>query len=118
MCKATYKIKHLFRTHSFRGRIHDNRDEEHGSRQTGRALDLSVYILIHKHKAERDNWEWCEFLNDTPLLSRPCLLILHRQFHQLGTKHLNVLAYGAIVIQANTEIACPGLIHARQVPYC
>lgn len=56
MCKATYKIKHLFRTHSFRGRIHDNRDEEHGSRQTGRAPDLSVCILIHKHKAERDNW--------------------------------------------------------------
>ena len=55
MTKATYKIKHVFRTYSFRGRIHDNRDEEHGSRQTGRARDLSIYVLIHKHKAERGN---------------------------------------------------------------
>jgi hypothetical protein len=65
---------------------HKDCDREYGSRQTGMALEqqLRAYILIHRHKEEKANWEWCgilgttkaKTLSDTPPPARPHFLLL------------------------------------------
>ena len=43
----------------FQRMSHKDCDREYGSRQTGMALEqqLRAYILIHRHKEEKANWE-------------------------------------------------------------
>lgn len=54
----------------------------------------------HNYQAERAYWGWLGRLkpqsvpNDTPPSIRPHILILSKQFRQLGTKHSNIRSHG------------------------
>ena len=63
-----------------------------------------LYILIHKHEAEREKkvsgnsmicWNIKVHLWDTLPPTKPHFLILPKQFHQLGSKHSNIWTYGS-----------------------
>lgn len=42
-----------------RVRVHDHRGEKHGRRQEGLVSQrLRASVMIHKHEAQRTNWEW------------------------------------------------------------
>jgi hypothetical protein len=58
MTKAAYKRKH-FIAYSFRGRVHDHYDREHGTRQVNRhgartVLESSHLICKSEEKSELD----------------------------------------------------------------
>ena len=58
---------------------------------------LGAYILVHTHEAKRSNWELhglFELSKPIPPPIEPHLLILPKQFHQLGTTHSNMWACG------------------------
>lgn len=104
MTKATYRRKTLLRAYIFRGV--ESVTITAGSMAAGRwALhwnsELGTSILRPSQEARRANWEWREsseisksIFSDTPLPITLHLLILSRQFHCLGNRHLNICACG------------------------
>lgn len=82
--------------YSFRGWVHEHPGREHSSRH-GSGAATEAYIFIHKQEAEKVNWEWPGLLKSQSLTqdppTGPHLLILSKQFHQLGTKNSNIGVY-------------------------
>lgn len=68
-------------------RVHDHHGREHGDRWAG-AIDKNVHSGLQAKDTER-NWAWHKLLQpkptpcDTPPPTKPWLLILSEEFHQL-----------------------------------